>query len=310
MSVVEHPRPAARQGRFFWSFNNAIGTVGLAAGVLFLVLPDIDLQFTRLFYRPGVGFAGQGELHAVILRWAFVLFYYICVAGAAVGIIRTRLGRRTWLGLAAKQWLFLAVCLGAGPGLVANVLLKEQLGRARPKHVVAFGGDKAFSPPLLPGRECAHACSFVSGEAASVFTPFYAAALLLPRWSLPLAAVGTAAGLAAGLVRISQGAHFLSDVVFAGVFMGLTVLIVYRLMFGPRWVWTPAAPPTFGKPASANGTRSQSGNPGVGIVLPRIWALGVSLAASVASRRSPSPARSQQHRRDRMARALRALPPR
>jgi lipid A 4'-phosphatase len=75
----------------------------------------------------------------------------------------------------------------------------------------------------------------VSGEAASVFVPLYAAALLLPRWSLLLAAAGTVGGLAAGLVRVSQGAHFLSDVIFAGVFMALTVLIVHRIMFGPRW---------------------------------------------------------------------------
>ena len=256
MSIVEHLRPVARQASFLWSFNNAAAAAGLAAGVLFLVFPDIDLQFTGLFYRPGAGFAGHAAPHLVILRWLFVLFYYTCIAVAVVGVIRTRLGRGTWLALAARQWLFLAVCLGAGPGLVANVLLKEQLGRARPKHVVAFGGDKAFSPPLVPGRECVHACSFVSGEAASVFTPFYAAALLLPRCSLLLAAVGTVAGLAAGLVRISQGAHFLSDVIFAGVFMALTVLIVYRLMFGPRWVWASAGRPAGAIPAAADGPRS------------------------------------------------------
>ena len=43
---------------------------------------------------------------------------------------------------------------------------------------------------------------------------------------------GTIAGLSAGLVRMAQGGHFLSDVIFAGVFMALTVLIVRRLMFG------------------------------------------------------------------------------
>jgi lipid A 4'-phosphatase len=43
--------------------------------------------------------------------------------------------------------------------------------------------------------------------------------------------VGTLCGFAAGLVRISQGAHFLSDVIFAGVFMALTAVVVYRAMF-------------------------------------------------------------------------------
>ena len=43
-----------------------------------------------------------------------------------------------WLSLGLPQWLFLAVCLGVGPGLVANLLLKDQWGRARPKHIAEF----------------------------------------------------------------------------------------------------------------------------------------------------------------------------
>jgi membrane-associated PAP2 superfamily phosphatase len=31
---------------------------------------------------------------------------------------------------------------------------------------------------------------------------------------------------------MAQGAHFLSDVIFAGVFMALTVLVMRRLMLG------------------------------------------------------------------------------
>ena len=34
-----------------------------------------------------------------------------------------------------------------------------------------------------------------------------------------------------GLIRISQGAHFMSDVVFSGVFMALTAAAVYHLLF-------------------------------------------------------------------------------
>ena len=47
-----------------------------------------------------------------------------------------------------------------------------------------------------------------------------------------LLAVGTLAGLAVGVVRIAQGAHFLSDIVFAGVFMALVTTAVHHVMFG------------------------------------------------------------------------------
>ena len=62
--------------------------------------------------------------------------------------------------------------------------------------------------------------------------PFYAAGLLIPQWSAVLLAAGTLCGLAAGLVRISQGAHFLSDVIFAGIFMGVTAVMAHRAVFG------------------------------------------------------------------------------
>ena len=56
------------------------------------------------------------------------------------------------------------------------------------------------------------------------------AAALFPQWSVALVIAGTVAGLATGLIRMAQGAHFLSDVLFAGVFMALTVLALRQLL--------------------------------------------------------------------------------
>ena len=52
------------------------------------------------------------------------------------------------------------------------------MGPARPKHIVAFGGSKLFTPALQPTDQCKRNCSFVSGEACSVFAPFYAVAAI------------------------------------------------------------------------------------------------------------------------------------
>jgi lipid A 4'-phosphatase len=230
MSLAIFERAGARERLTFGSLTSAVFTIGLALAAVFFFFPDIDLQFARMFYRPGVGFTGNAELAVSALRWFFIGFYYSCIALTVVGLVRARAGRRSWLKLRMAQWLFLATCLGVGPGLVANVLLKQQVGRARPQHLVEFGGTKAFTAPFVPARECRWACSFVSGEAAAVVVPFYAVAVLIPQWSLPLAASGTVAGLVAGLIRVSQGAHFLSDVIFALVFMALTVLVVHRVV--------------------------------------------------------------------------------
>jgi lipid A 4'-phosphatase len=62
----------------------------------------------------------------------------------------------------------------------------------------------------------------VSGEASSIFIVLFAAALLFKSRSRNLVAAGIVLGSLAGLVRMAQGGHFLSDVVFAGVFMAMT----------------------------------------------------------------------------------------
>jgi lipid A 4'-phosphatase len=210
-----------------WILPLAAGGI---AGAIFLAMPAIDLTVARAFYSSDTGFMGQHLGWVRALRHAFILFYYCTIALCIAGLAQTWWRKPQWLTLGKMHWLFLAACLAAGPGLVANLILKDQWGRPRPRHIVEFGGTKMFTPPLLPSDQCKRNCSFISGEAASTYVAFYAAAALFPQWSVPLVVAGTLGGLATGLVRMSQGAHFLSDIVFAGVFMALTVLLLQWLM--------------------------------------------------------------------------------
>jgi lipid A 4'-phosphatase len=231
-AVVTASTGAARASRISTGFWISSLTLGVVAGMLFFAFPEIDLAVSRTFYSGGGNFTGQSTFWVVGLRVAFVVLFWLCVAGAAAGLWMTRDRKGAWLHLTFAQWLFLAICLAMGPGIVANLILKDQWGRARPKQVAEFGGSKIFTPPLIPAKQCPRNCSFVSGEAAAIFLPFYAAALVVPQWAAALAAAGTLLGLASGAVRISQGGHFLSDVIFAGVFMGLTVVLVYWAVLG------------------------------------------------------------------------------
>lgn len=221
-------------GRSTWMLWGLPVAVGAIAGAVFLAVPEIDLVVARAFHAPETGFVGRRLDWVEALRQAFVVLYFGTIALSLAGLALTWHARRDWLRLGGRQWLFLAACLAAGPGLVANLVLKDQWGRARPTQIVEFGGTKAFTPPLLIAGQCPRNCSFVSGEAASTYATFYAGAALVPQWSGALIVTGTLGGLATGLIRMSQGAHFLSDVVFAGVFMALTVLLVRRLMFRDR----------------------------------------------------------------------------
>jgi len=204
--------------------------IGIVAGAVFLAMPEIDLAAARLFYAQETGFVGRRLVWVEALRQAFIVLYFGTVALCLYGLLSIWRGRPQWLRLDRIQWLFLGACLAVGPGLIANLVLKDQWGRARPTQIVEFGGRKQFTPPLVMTDQCGRNCSFVSGEASSTYVTFYAAAALFPQWSVALVVAGTAAGLANGLIRMAQGAHFLSDIVLAGVFMALTVLGLRELM--------------------------------------------------------------------------------
>ncbi|MDR0717023.1 MAG: phosphatase PAP2 family protein, partial [Azoarcus sp.] len=77
------------------------------------------------------------------------------------------------------------------------------------------GGNARFTPALQPTDQCGKNCSFVSGHASAGFFAvslgFLGGASARRRWTL----AGLALGGIAGLGRIAQGGHFLSDVVFA-----------------------------------------------------------------------------------------------
>jgi lipid A 4'-phosphatase len=242
-------RRGSRTGRLLWGLPVAIG---FAASGVFLLMPEIDLAAARLLYGPETGFVGQTLYWVEGLRQAFIVLYFGTIALCLAGLVAIWRRPSRWLGLGRTEWLFLAACLAAGPGLVANLIFKDQWGRARPRHVAELGGTKAFTPPLVISSQCRRNCSFVSGEASSTYVTFYAAAALFPQWSAALVIAGTVGGLATGIIRMSQGAHFLSDIVFAGVFMALTVLLLRALILGrrdrvrpaePAPPWAPGPPP-------------------------------------------------------------------
>jgi lipid A 4'-phosphatase len=207
---------------------------------LFLFVPHIDLLVSGLFYVSGRGF--------ILSDWPPVVFLYRAVPWIAWGILALAAAGAFWLFLFQrpvwrfdrKALIFLVASTVLGPGLLANTLLKDHWGRARPAQIEAFGGPQEFTPAPLPADQCARNCAFVSGHAALGFS-LVAFAFLLPRADLRRAA--TAAALAVGAViglgRIAQGAHFLSDVVFAGLLVYGTAALLYRWIVERDGLTTP-----------------------------------------------------------------------
>jgi lipid A 4'-phosphatase len=114
--------------------------------------------------------------------------------------------------------------------------LKDYGGRARPAKIVPFGGSARFSPALLPSDQCASNCSFVSGHASAGFffvsLGFLGGRAARLKWTL----IGLALGSIAGLGRISQGGHFLSDIVFAFCFTWFSAWLVWIIFCRLGWL--------------------------------------------------------------------------
>lgn len=198
-----------------------------AAFAVFASFPHIDITISSAFIGDDRTFVAREAPLVVFVRAVFNWMFTAACILAVAGMIATRTWSRRWLSLTFAQWLFLGACLGAGPGLVANLGWKDHWGRARPSTVVEFGGARSFTPVQTPGKECTRNCSFVSGEASSMFMLFFAGAFLFPAWSRQLWAGGIIMGLLAGLIRMVQGGHFLSDVIFAGLFMAMTATALF-----------------------------------------------------------------------------------
>jgi lipid A 4'-phosphatase len=194
--------------------NKAYGWL-LAASVLAALVPtpwsSLDLQLARYFFSPDtVDFDA----------WWWVVDLNLYTPAVFRGLLMVAAGM--WLlSLLNTRWqrwrlpLAFVVLAGiAGPGLAVNGVVKPLWERARPIHVVEFGGSQQFSPVGVLAEECSTNCSFVSGHVACGF--FLSSLCLLTRSRRALWMVaGTLAGAVIGFARVSALDHWLSDVMWA-----------------------------------------------------------------------------------------------
>jgi len=203
----------------------------VAAAVLFVGWPGIDLAVSRAVFLGERRFRLTDAPFALAVNEALPTIVLLTVAAILCAAVVGRVRRIP--ALAFRRMLFLVLSFAVGPGLIVNVLLKEYWGRARPNDVVEFGGPARFTPALVPADQCAGNCSFVSGDVSIAFA-YVAIALLLPaRWRAAGVAAALSFGVFVAALRLLQGAHFLSDVVFAALFTLLPIAIFARWLLGP-----------------------------------------------------------------------------
>lgn len=203
----------------------------IAVAVLFIAFPEIDFNVARSLHTGGNGFVlRDGPIHSFVDTFVrpyakdlvIVLLVLACVS---------LLARGRFLKWRPKAILFMILSYALGPGLLVNGVLKTYIGRARPKHIEALGGDKLFTGAFIQADQCASNCSFVSGDVAFVAATLGFALLLEgPKRHIAIAVCLVATALT-GYYRMAVGAHFLSDALFAALFCFIITLSLHQALF-------------------------------------------------------------------------------
>jgi membrane-associated PAP2 superfamily phosphatase len=211
-----------------------------AVGLLFGFFPQLDLEIARLFYDPAAKNFPLGASSGLrYLREAAVWLLVLLIAPSVIALLVKLVVPRAKPWMSAHAAIFLIVTLALAPGLLVNVLLKNHWDRPRPVAVTEFGGSERFVPWWDPRGQCRKNCSFVSGETSSAFWTLAPAALAPAPWRFLAYASAIAFGVGMGVVRMAMGGHFFTDVVFAGLFTFIIIVLAHRLIYRS---YTPSKP--------------------------------------------------------------------
>jgi len=213
----------------------AIAVIG---GGIFALWPELDLALAAPFYNPAEPefwwrFRPWVEWSREIVNGIITALGVLAGVAVLAGWVRPR-----WrFPVSLRAGLFMLTTLALGPGILANAVLKEHWGRPRPIDVVQFDGKDGFVPWWDPRGACPANCSFIGGEPSGAFWTLAPAALTPPAWRPYAYAAAVAFGVFTSVLRLVAGGHFVSDSLFAGVFMFLLVWFAHGVFFRWRWKW-------------------------------------------------------------------------
>lgn len=236
------PPVSASSRTFQWMARHPFQALAVYLAIVslfFLFFPQVDLAISGAFFSPDQGFWAQD---VPFLRRFRALGPYlvrlVAVVSAAILILKLLLPARRPL-LPLRQPLFLITTLILGPGVLVNLILKNNWGRPRPVMVDLFGGSMPYQPVWLPSNWCATNCSFVSGEGSAAMWLVAGLVLLAPKaWRVSMLAVLIPLGLLLSANRVAFGGHFTSDTLLSWGLTLLVVAVVYKFFYQapPAWL--------------------------------------------------------------------------
>ena len=194
--------------------------------LLFFLFPNLDIHFSKLFFYEEK-FISEKYIFVKNLR-SFLkdLMVFISVFSLLLIVAGILLKKKVFFFKRRTKLILLGFIVGPviGCGLIANFYFKDNWGRARPINIQEFGGDKIYAKPFTISDQCKKNCSWIGGEASAAFS-FITGTIILKNPIYLI--INLIFGIVVSLCRIAMGGHFLSDNIFAMIFM-IYLAILYK----------------------------------------------------------------------------------
>lgn len=211
--------------------------IAAVTGLAFGLFPELDLAVARHFHAyidaGHNAFAWRISRPVMLVRNIGLSVGAVLIAPAVTALVLKLILPERKMLVSGRAIVFLIATMALAPGLLVNVVLKDHWGRPRPIDVTEFGGTQHFVAWWDRRGDCPSNCSFVSGDVAGAFWTIAPATLAPPQWRALAYGAALALGTGMAAFRVMAGAHFVSDVVLAGVFTFLIIWLMYGLIY--RW---------------------------------------------------------------------------
>lgn len=204
-----------------------IGFLVVATGII--AATGTDIAVSSRFYIDGTWPVGNLPFWQLLYRLDRIPSFFLGSVGL-LGFLMSyaRPDYYRW----RRAGAFLVLLLVLGPGLLVNSVFKDHWGRPRPREIVEFGGKKQFLQPWQKG-ESGNGRSFPSGHSSAAFylaSPYLIYRRTNKRRAYSWLAGGLLFGVIMSMARVTQGAHFVSDNLWAFGMVALSALLLSWLL--------------------------------------------------------------------------------
>lgn len=197
-----------------------IAILWVVFSTLFLTIPSIDIIISQWFFDASTGtfLLKASPFIQQLNDFGHSFIFFLAYWPLAAILLK-------WRDFHLYQAILYAIFYTFSVYILIEFGVKEFWLRPRPEQIILFGGHENFLPIFhsLPQGDF-H--SFVSGHASVWFGLVAIGYTLYPTRKIAWAIISILSGLTMGVLRICIGKHYLSDIIFAGLFVTSSCVVL------------------------------------------------------------------------------------